>query len=419
MTYLDTLPTYPISDRELADPMQLVMRPEYQANPYHAYDRFLADRSVVRSAEGIWYMYDYDNVIAGMKNTDLYTDVFRYSEKYSLPDDPFARFNSARLFNVDGPRHTELRGRAQGLFKPRYVRRLSGQLNADAEASVAKAIAKNGDAVDLVEDVLSRYTLRTVLSLLGIPAEDEELFSDWSVVFGKLNDGTLIFDPEFRESVVDTVAQLAEYLSPLLESRRANPSDDVLTSLACDESVTDEEIHGLIGGFIQAGSTSTAKQAGNTVLLLATEPGVADQLRKDPSLIPAAVEESYRVEPAIPLSTRIAMSDTTVGDHQIAKDDVLILFRAAANRDPKKFPQPAEFRLDRPPAIPNLTSGEGVHYCMGAVLSRQEIAAIVSALLDATSDFSLAVAPADVPRVPTWTERGPESLPLLLELKKS
>ncbi len=419
MSYLDTLPTYPISDLELADPMQLVTRPEYQLNPYHAFDRFLADRPVVHTADGVWYMFDYERVIAGMKNIDLYTNVFKYSDKFPVPDDAFSHFNSARMFNVDGPRHAILRSRAQVLFKPKYIQRLSGQLAADAQASVANAIAEHGDQIDLVQDVLSRYTLRTVLSLLGIPLEDEEVFAQWAVVFSKINDGTVIFDPEFRKSVDVVVAELVEYLNPLLESRRANPSGDVLSNLACDESVTDEEIYGLIGGFIQAGHTSTAKQTANTVLLLATEPGVADQLRKDPSLIPAAVEEAFRNDPAVPISTRITMSDTTVGDAEIAKGEVLILFRAAANRDSEYFPQPEKYLLDRPATIPNLTSGEGLHYCMGAPLARQEVAAIVGALLDETSDFALGMPAADLPRQPTWTERGPDSLPLLLERKKS
>jgi cytochrome P450 len=184
-----------------------------------------------------------------------------------------------------------------------------------------------------------------------------------------------------------------EYLS----DRRENPRDDLLTQLAL-ATYPDGELPDLIemvklSGFLfGAGQDTSAKLLSNAMRHLVEVPGLQDQLRKDHSLVPDMLEEVLRLEGSTKVTFRIARRNTTVGGRAVPAGTRLTVALAAANRDPRRWENPDEFRLGRPRIKEHLGFGRGVHTCAGAPLARLEVAEIIEQFLAHTSHIGLSAA---------------------------
>jgi len=165
---------------------------------------------------------------------------------------------------------------------------------------------------------------------------------------------------------------------------------------------------------LSAGGESTTSLLGNSVRMLAERPELQEQLRQDPSLIPAFIEEALRVESPFRFLARHSTHDTELGGVDIPADTTVLLFWGAANRDQDEFESPDEVRLGRPAPRHHLAFGRGIHFCVGAPLARLEALVVLTALLERTSGFHL-----DPDRAPEWFDslqvRRHHRLPLVLE----
>ena len=181
---------------------------------------------------------------------------------------------------------------------------------------------------------------------------------------------------------------------------------------ACADGVLDRFTAQLILiSLFSAGGESTASLLGTAVTTLATDAGLQQRLRDDPTLLGAFVEEILRLEPSFRAHHRHVVRDTELAGHPLPRDSRLLLLWGAANRDPTHFEDPDELRLDRPGGKGHLTFGRGLHFCMGAPLARLEAVTVLRLLLEATSSFE---AQAVGPWLPSVLARRREYLRLTL-----
>jgi cytochrome P450 len=234
--------------------------------------------------------------------------------------------------------------------------------------------------------------LQAAASLLGVPQEDRRLLIEWA-------DATLDHDDRYLGGSSDRAAAAAaamfEYGAALIERRRSEPGDDLL-SLAVHGQVDDEaapggrralrddEVQLLFSLLVAAGTETTRNTIAVGVATLAERPDDWEALRHDRSLVPAAVEEMLRYASSTPYNRRTATRDVEVGGATIRAGDRVTLWWSSANRDEAEFAEPDRFDVRRSPNR-HVAFGHGSHFCLGARLARMEIASILGALLDAAS----------------------------------
>jgi cytochrome P450 len=203
------------------------------------------------------------------------------------------------------------------------------------------------------------------------------------------------------------------YFLDHIRSRRAGPGDDLtskLTRAEVDgERLADEEIVGFIGLLLIAGHITTTATLGNSVVTFQEHPDAAAEVRADPGLLPAAIEEVLRMRTPFPRLARIATADAEVDGRHIAAGQVVIPWLTAANRDERVFAEPHRFDVHRTPN-PHLTFGHGIHFCLGAPLARLEARVALRLLLDRYRDVE--VAGAEVEHRNPWTMVAVTRLPL-------
>jgi cytochrome P450 len=178
--------------------------------------------------------------------------------------------------------------------------------------------------------------------------------------------------------------------------RRASPRSDVLSELANatypDGSTPDlMEIVRLATFLFGAGQDTSAKLLGNSMRYIVDVPGLQDKLRADPALIPQLIEEVLRLEGSTKMTARLARKNTRIGGVEIAAGTKIFLALAAANRDPRRWPEPTEFQLNRDKIKEHVAFGRGAHVCAGAPLARVEVRILLERFLEQTSEIDLSV----------------------------
>jgi cytochrome P450 len=273
------------------------------------------------------------------------------------------------------------------------------------------------DDVEFVETFAVPLPVQVIAYGLGMPREDFLDFKRWSDGFESLT-GSLKPTPEQLDVFMATAVEFTDYIAPLVDERRRDPAEDIISTLASPndegELLETEEILSMVAALMLAGNeTSTAAIAG-TMLYLIRTPGLQDQLRADPSQMPALVEEGLRLTAPAQGLFRTATRDTEVGGVQIAQGDHLFLHYAAANRDDGRFEDPLAPRLDRPDKR-HLTFGRGPHVCVGAPLARAEVRIAFETILERTT--TIALSEREEPVVPAGNEMTQRVGELYLEVR--
>ena len=216
---------------------------------------------------------------------------------------------------------------------------------------------------------------------------------------------------------MNALGWLDDYFATYIEERRREPRGDVLTDLALakypDGSTPEVTAVVRTATFLfAAGQETTARLLATSLKYLSEYPELQDELRAHHERIPDFIEEALRIESPVKADFRLARRATTVGGVEIAPGTPVMLLNGAANRDPRRFECPAEFRLDRPNAREHIAFGRGVHSCPGGPLARAEARISIERILDRTQDIRLSEehhGPAGDRRfdyVPTWVLRG-------------
>jgi cytochrome P450 len=239
-----------------------------------------------------------------------------------------------------------------------------------------------------MNEIATPYATLVIADLLGVPGEDRQSFSD--VLASGPPPGSI----EEGSTSVSPLEYMAAFFFRYIQERRAAPQEDVLTDLASatypDGSTPDVvEVVKLASVLFGAGQDTSAKLLGNCILALARDKALQERIRLDRSILPAFIEEMLRLEGSSKATFRLARRDTQVGDTPISAGKKVVIALTAANRDPRRWPEPDELKLDRPRAKEHVAFGRGPHVCPGAPLARAEVRIMLDRFLERTSDISL------------------------------
>lgn len=299
------------------------------------------------------------------------------------------------LVQMDDPDHMQYRMLTQGWFMGQNIRRLQARIDELATQYVDR-MAELGGRCDFVKDVAVWYPLRVIMSILGVPEQDEPLMLKLTQeLFGGADpDTTRSFEPE---SILDVVNDFENYFSELTQQRRKNPTGDVASLIANanirGESLPAHETNSYYMIIATAGHDTTSSSLAGGLLALMENPAQLALLRERPEeRMASAVDEIIRWVTPVRQFCRTATADYSLNTVKIAEGDSCALWYPSANRDESVFEQPFEFRIDRDDSK-HLAFGFGAHVCLGQHLARMELVAFYKELLRRVEHIELAGEP--------------------------
>lgn len=277
---------------------------------------------------------------------------------------------------------------------------------------LATNVARKGE-VDFVSEFAMPLPAFVIGDLLGLDRSLHIHFKRWSddLVAAMTNSHT----PEMAVRIRQSFQEMEGYLRDVIAERRRQPRADMVSELLRAEvegkALNEEELLGFFGLLLVAGLETTVHLLGNTLFTLSSRPEVFQSVRAEPARIPQLLEEVLRFEPSVHAIFRFTQTDVEVAGTTIPKDAMVFVLLAAAGRDPRQFPEPERFDINRE-KLGNMPFGHGIHFCLGAALSRMESRLGLEALFSKVSGFRrLNNRPVE------WNHalhvRGPVRLPLL------
>jgi cytochrome P450 len=311
---------------------------------------------------------------------------------------------------MDPPDHGRLRGLVARAFAPRHLTALRPRIQQLVDDSLDAVQDKN--EMEFISEFAHPLPVHVICDMLGIPEEDRDQFFEGSRTAARLIDPTPMTPDELRQVNEGHLRQVS-YFKSLLERRRQDPGDDIITELlsAADDGdkLSDDELIGNIILLFGAGHETTVNMLGNGLLALLSNRAEWEKLRADPSLVPNAVEEILRFDSSVQMTGRMAFEDVEIGGVTIPKGEQVLNLLGAANRDPERFDDAEEFKVDRRDAPPT-SFGGGIHHCLGAPLARMEGEIALATLIKRLPTLKLANDDPDW-RL-TFTLRGLMTLPV-------
>jgi cytochrome P450 len=346
----------------------------------------------------VFIVYRYEDVAEVLRNNETYSS----SIILAFFGDALGKHV---MLGMDEPAHRRHRALVSAAFTQRALARRENDV-AQVGNGLIDRFADRGRA-DLVREFTFPYPTQIIAGLLGLPREDYAQFQRWSI--------SLLSITVNRERAVAASGALRDYFIPILAARRAEPRDDLISSLANaeidGEKLADEEIFSFLRLLLPAGVETTYRSTGNLLFGLLSNPDQLDAVRADRSLIPQAIEEAVRWEPPLLTITRVATRDTELGGVSIPAGSTVMPMLGSANRDEERWSDPDRFDVFRAPK-PHIGFGHGTHVCLGMHLARLEMRAALDLLFDRLPNLRLDPE-GDDPHIRGQVFRSPTSLPVL------
>lgn len=397
-----------------------LLAPDFHERAHTVYDALRA-RSPVTLVElpeqpgrGFWMVTGYAAAEAALRDTRLANDPRTLLSPEQRAARARAQIQGApnTMLLSDPPEHTRLRRAAQRAFTPRSVTALRPAVVRHAERLLdeTEKAARDGDGtVDLLHTYAYPLSMTVLGDILGFPAAWHPGLHELAVRAATASTPLSGPDPVLRE-------RLEGYARDLVLLKRDEPGDDLVSRLVHPQTdrdaLSDDELRAMIGLLIAAGFETTAGLIASAVLSLITHPAQWDALRADPELAAPAIEETMRYwGPVESATARYARVPIDLAGRRIETGDRVLVFPAAANRDPAHVTDPHRFDIHRAPR-PHLGFSGGTHHCMGAALARTEGRIALTALLARWPDLRLAVDPAELRWRPGMGLRGLRRLPV-------
>jgi cytochrome P450 len=402
---------------------------ELVADPYPYYDHLRAQCPVQHEPQhDVVMVTGYDEAVAVFTNTATFSscnavtgpfpgfpvplegdDVSDLIEQHR-DELPF----SDQIIVMDPPKHKAHRGLMMRLITPKRLKENEDFMWRYADRQIDEFMARG--ECEFIRDFAGPFTLYVIADLLGVPEEDHEWFREElqgggrnrPQGLGSTGSGSMSHSPlEF----------LYERITAYVEERRREPRADVLTGLATatfpDGSLPEAiEVARVAANVFSAGQETTVRLLGTALQTIAEHRDIQDRLRADPALVAGFVEECLRFESPVKGDFRLSRTATTVGGVDIPAGTTVMVLNGAAGRDPRRFAEPNEFRLDRANAKEHLAFGRGPHACPGGPLARAETRISIERLLERMADIRIAESvhgPPEARRydyVPTYILRG-------------
>ncbi|MGB8211665.1 MAG: cytochrome P450 [Mycobacterium sp.] len=291
-------------------------------------------------------------------------------------DDLLHPLRAPSLLAVEPPDHTRYRKTVSSVFTSRAVAALRDGVEQTA-VTLLDELSREPGVVDVVDRYCAQLPVAIISDILGVPDADRQRILE----FGELAAPSLDFGltwPQYRR-VQRGIEGFNSWLTEHLHQLRRTPGDDLMSQLiqkaesGSPETYLDEaELHAVAGLVLAAGFETTVNLLGNGIRMLLDNPEHLRTLSQRPQLWPNAVEEILRLESPVQLTARLALNDTEVAGTPVKQGELVIVYVAAANRDPAVFPDPNRFDIERENAGKHLAFSGGRHFCLGAALARAE-----------------------------------------------
>lgn len=379
------------------DPADL-FAPAVIADPYEYFGR-LRETDPIHWNERfqLWVITRYDDLVWLVRHHELFSSaVIRTDQRQPYPPiDPEDRglfeevrhFRADQLVEQDRPAHTTMRGAVHEYFTPTAMESWRPFVR-QAVAELLDAVAPRG-GMDVLQALAAPLPVRIITHMMGVPNEDRELLRQLADKLLYINRG----EPYRMKPLMEGIREMMAYVEPKVGRRADHPENDFISVLAAAEKEGIFTRHQVLVNsalLLFAGHETTMNLICNGTLALLRHPDQWAKLCADPEgLARLATEECLRFDPPVKSTQRIAAADVERHGKQIKKGDRIRWFMAAANRDPRAFPDPDRFDLSRSPN-PHVSFGSGVHYCLGATLARVEGQEVFRALAERFPGMRLA-----------------------------
>ena len=383
------------------------LSPEVIENPYPYYAH-LREQAPVYWIEPLqaWALSRYADVDFALRNPQIFpSSGFTNQTMGDLNPTPEIPW----ILDMNPPDHTRLRKLANKGFLPRLIRALEPRVQEITQQLITSLRSQTEG--DLVTTLSGPLPTTVIAEMLGVESTQLNQFKQWSddVVLGTSRPT----DEAVRARVRESGAALRGYFERLIERRRTDPGEDVITALVRAEeehdTLTAAEILGLAILLLLAGNETTTNLIGNAVRNLLSHPAALAKVRADRTLVPSLVEEVLRYESPVQLIPRQTAREVELEGGKIPAGATVFLLLGSANRDGRKFPEPDHFDVTRNPQD-HVAFGYGIHYCLGAPLARLEGRIALDALLFDCPPFTCTKEP--LPQIASVIVRGVQTLPL-------
>lgn len=349
---------------------------EFYQNPYPMLGRLREEAPVFWSEKGDYWIVSshalaheilgdlsYEKGPPRWRSNSMIAKLFQGGEMSGM--------GGATMLNTNPPAHTRLRGLVNKAFTPSMIAKLREHIQGIAD-NLLNEVEKKGK-MDMVADYAYPLPAIVIAEMLGVPPQDRERFKGWS------HDIAGALDPQPNVLNLGKMAmayrELGAYLKPLVEQRRKERKDDLISALVGAEDAGQHlsEIEILANSILLliAGHETTANLIGNGMQALLKHPAALAELQATPALLPTAVNEFLRYDSPVQFVRRIAAQPLELGGQQIKAEDNVIILLGAANRDPKEFENPEQLDIKRT-KNKHLAFGHGIHHCLGSSLAQLE-----------------------------------------------
>ena len=354
-------------------------------DPYPTLNRVREQHPVHRTPLGDYRLFRHADVTRLLRDTKVGV---RTTEG-KLPGVDETSIERRFMLQQDPPNHTRLRRLVSKGFTPPAIERMRPHVQALVDGLLDKACDRG--ELDVIADLARPLPSTVICQMLGVPLADRELFTDWTAQVTHLLVPRLL-DDEQRQRSFGAAAQLWGYMGSLVQARRTQPGEDLLSVLIRAEEAGDRLSHDELIvqgiGLLVAGFETTIGLIGNGVRALLMHPDELAKLRARPELIVATVEECLRFDGPIPGTLRVLHEPAEFGGVEIPVNAAITVSIAAAHRDPRVFADPDRFVIERDHSA-HLAFGGGIHFCLGAHLARMEAQIAIGTLVRRAPELEL------------------------------
>jgi cytochrome P450 len=384
---------------------QNLLSPELTAEPL-AYYADLRASDPVHWAEGnkAWLLTRYADVVAAFGDPRLSSDRVRpliqvLPEARRAQYGPMLEVISRWMVVTDPPAHTRLRRLANRAFRSQHVTAMSEWIGELVDELLEDFVASGRD--DFFDGVAYPLPAAVIARMMGAPQQDRDKFQHWSDELALVAFGAGGEDRADRHArALAGVRDLQEYLAALIERRRHDPGDDMISLLLGGagedgDRLDDAELMALCSLILFAGHETTTNLLCNALVVLSRHPDQRERLRADPDLMNRGIEEILRFEGPIKILIRWVAQEHERGGRTVRAGDRVFLVLQSANRDGETFGAPDTFDVGRATQPFHVGFGRGVHACLGAQLARTEARVALPRILDRLGDIT-------VPDQVTW-----------------
>ena len=341
----------------------------FKINPHPLYKHLRETVPVNLTPGGNWRLTRYEDIQRLLKNTPAgMRDSEGLIAGMTREESAANRF----ILQMDPPDHDRIRKLVSKAFTPRALIAIRPLIQQSIDKELGKLDEQlSGIDIDIITNLALPVPAASICAMLGVPFSDKEKLSTWvSLATYRLAPGA---NPDIQDQAAEAMQNLIIYMSGLIEERRKNPSDDILSALVSAEEAGDrldmaELLFNSIGLLI-AGLETTIGLIGHAMRCFAKYPEQWELLYQQPELIESAIEECLRFEPSVPATLRTLHDDTEFGGIIIPKDSRVMAVLIAGNRDPDVYSEPDKFDITRNEAR-HCSFGGGIHFCLGSHLAR-------------------------------------------------